>query len=174
MAKKTETKKTESKNEMFSQFGEVSSAKELNLAADGFREEGDIESLKAFAVENGFTEEHALNWVKERETHLDVEFCDPITAAIAKLELEKKENKELGIFADDIIEYLESGLDDCNLAAGIRAEGKRLKEAAKRIWDEGKKNTINVNGTRVGYCGPMKGFNLIRDYYLGGAADGNA
>ena len=166
--------KDKEKKEMFSEFGECSSAKELILAADGFREEGDIESLKAFAVENGFTEEYALNWVKERETHLDVEFCNPITAAVAKLNLEKKENADLGIFADDIIEYLESGLDDLDLAAGIRTEGKRLKEAAKRIWDESKKNTITVNGTRVGYCGPMKGFNLIRDYYLGGNTDGDA
>ena len=46
--------KKDTKNDLFHDFGEMGSAKELNLCADGFREEGDLDSLKAFAVENGF------------------------------------------------------------------------------------------------------------------------
>lgn len=167
-------KKKDEKDDLFPDFGELGSAKELNLAADGFREEGDIDSLKAFAKENGFDGQYVDFWLEDRKNRLDAEFCDPVTAAIAKLELEKKHNKDLGIFADDIIDYLSSGLDDVKLANGIRAVGKRLEKAAKLIWDEGKKNTIHVNGTKVGYCGPMKGFRLIKEYYTGGGKRGKA
>lgn len=156
------------KQDLFPKFGEMGTAKELNLCADGFREEGDIESLKAFAEENGFDEQYVNFWLEDREKRIDAEFCDPITAAIGKLEVEKKANKELGVFADDIIDYLTSGLNDMNLAKGIRANGKRLAEAADLIYKEAVKNTVKIGGRSGNYCGPMKGFRLIKEYYTGG------
>ena len=38
---------------MFDKFGEFDSSEELNKAAEGLLEEGDIESLKIMAAENG-------------------------------------------------------------------------------------------------------------------------
>ena len=38
---------------MFDKFGEFNSVEELNAAAEGFRNEGDLESLMALAQENG-------------------------------------------------------------------------------------------------------------------------
>ena len=112
MAKK-DTKKTEPKKSdtLFEKFGEMGSAKELNMCADGFHEEGDIESLKAFAVENGFTEEDALNYVKAKETNQTAEFCNPISAAMAKLDLEAKSSSE-----KKAATLLKSELDDIDLA----------------------------------------------------------
>lgn len=44
---------------MEKQFGTFKSIEELNMCAEGLKNEGDIESLKALAVENGLDPEDA-------------------------------------------------------------------------------------------------------------------
>lgn len=44
---------------MFELFGEFDSVEEMNKAAEGFKNEGDIESLKKMAEENGIDEAFA-------------------------------------------------------------------------------------------------------------------
>lgn len=163
--KKVEPKK-ETKHEMFEHFGECDSAEEMNLAVDGWYEEGDIDSIKAFAKENGFEDRYVESYIELRKGNPNELFTNDIEAAIAKLGLEKEENSQLGIFADDIIDYLASECIDEKLAKGIRKKGKRLSEAAGLIVKESKKNSISIpDGGRCNYCGPMKGFSLIRNYY---------
>ena len=157
MAKK-DTKKTEPKKSdtLFEKFGEMGSAKELNMCADGFREEGDIESLKAFAVENGFTEEYAMNYIKEREKYFNAEFCNPYSAAMAKLDLETKSETEKKAAA-----LLKSELDDLELAEGIRKKGKRLKKAFDAMREEARK--IQVSG--CGMITDLEGLAIMKEYY---------
>lgn len=157
MAKK-DTKKTEPKKSdtLFEKFGEMGSAKELNMCADGFHEEGDIESLKAFAVENGFTEEDALNYVKAKETNQTAEFCNPISAAMAKLDLEAKSSSE-----KKAATLLKSELDDIDLAEGIRRKGKRLEKAFEAMKEEARK--IQVNG--CGMISDLEGLEIMKEYY---------
>ena len=38
---------------LFERFGEFDSVEELNMTAEGLKAEGDLESLKILAVENG-------------------------------------------------------------------------------------------------------------------------
>ena len=44
-------------------FGEFDSAEELNKAAEGFKNEGDLESLYALAEENGISKEDLIFWL---------------------------------------------------------------------------------------------------------------
>ena len=150
--------KKDTKNDLFHDFGEMESAKELNLCADGFREEGDLDSLKAFAVENGFTEGHALQWAKKRETNLTEEFCNPITAAMAKLDLEAKNDTEK--MAADL---LKSEMDDIELAEGIRKKGKRLKDAFKKVEDFARNHK---NGNKA-IVSDGKALEIMKKYYKG-------
>lgn len=48
---------------MFEKFGLMKSAEELNKAAEGFKKEGDEESLIALAQENGIDEEDARDYM---------------------------------------------------------------------------------------------------------------
>ena len=158
MAKEKKKSETETRSDLFDQFGEMGSAKELNICADGFREEGDIESLKALAVENGFTEEDALSYAKDREEHLDVEFCNPISAAIAKLDLETDHGAN-----EQAAELLKSELDDMELTAGIRKKGKRLKKAFKKVEEYARSH-------KTGNCGAVsdgKALEIMKEYYKG-------
>ena len=167
--KKKPQPKKETKHEMFEHFGECDSAEEMNLAVDGWYKEGDIDSIKAFATENGFEDRYVESYLEIRKSNPNELFTNDIEAAMAKLDLEKKENSQLGIFADDIIDYLASECVDEKLARAIRKKGKRLEEAAKLIVTESKKNSISIpGGGRCNYCGPMKGFSLIRGYYMEG------
>ena len=74
---------------MFDKFGEFDSWEELNKAAEGQKEEGDIEALKELALENGFE-------VADAEDYMDgvvPEFCTALLAAESKIRLEKKDLK---------------------------------------------------------------------------------
>lgn len=48
---------------MFDRFGEFDSVQELNEAADGLLNEGDIESLKVLAKENGIDEADVQDYI---------------------------------------------------------------------------------------------------------------
>ena len=44
-------------------FGEFDSAEELNKAAEGFKNKGDLESLYALAEENGISKDDAADYM---------------------------------------------------------------------------------------------------------------
>lgn len=100
---------------MSKDFGEFKSVEELNLCAEGLKEEGDLESLKKLAKENGIDEEDA-------EDYFDgvfPEFTNALMAAIGKIELERKELK-LGEILDDWANYIkEETRENEKMAAGI-------------------------------------------------------
>lgn len=151
---------TETK-ELFPLFGEFDSCYEINEAASGLLAEGDIGNLKKLAEENGLEEEAELYINGTTE-----ELCDPISAALGKLRMEKKE--EDNYLYNDVADYLMSNCDDTEFALAVRKKGKRIKEAAGRILREAEKHTAEIGGRRCNYCGPMKGYQLIREYYREG------
>lgn len=64
--------------QLFAKFGEFDSVEELNRAAAGLREEGDVDGLKELAKENGidpFEVEDYIDGMSE-------ELATPITAAL--------------------------------------------------------------------------------------------
>lgn len=149
---------------MFETFGEFDSYLEINMAAEGLKEEGDLKSLRKLAEENGL-QDFVEDYINDDLSEL----CNVFTAAIGKLEVEKKDADKWKVLADDVADYLASHCDDVEFAAAVRKVGKRIKTAAARVEAEAKKNTITIpGGGRCSYCGPMKGYQLIRDYYKEG------
>ena len=69
---------------MFDKFGEFNSVEELNEAAAGFKREGDLESLKELAIENGLDEDDAQDYIDG----LSDELATLPVAAFGKLDME--------------------------------------------------------------------------------------
>ena len=151
-------KEKEAKNGLFPVFGEFDSWQEINEAAEGLLQEGDQDGLRTLAEENGLEEEIESYLAGETP-----ELCDPISAALGKIEKEKEH--EDNYLADDVAEYLAANCDDINFALSVRKKGKRLTEAAKRVLEEARKHRTRIDGEPCRYCGPMKGYQLIREYY---------
>lgn len=74
---------------MFDKFGEFDSFSEINELAENLLNEGDIESLKVVAKENGiqadFVDLYANGEIPE--------LCDKLTAALGKIDVEAAEGQ---------------------------------------------------------------------------------
>lgn len=86
---------------MFDKFGEFDSFSEINELAENLLNEGDIESLKVVAKENGIQADFV-----DLYTHGEIpELCDKLTAALGKIDVEAAELKPKEIM-EDWVEYL--------------------------------------------------------------------
>ena len=153
---------------MFEVFGEFDSCEEINTVAQTLYEEQDWENLKTLAKENGLEDmlEIFSTYPKEDILSGAVGLCDPITAAIGKLKVEKENANGWKFLAEDVVGYLMGNCDEESFARNVRKKGKRIEKAAERIAKEAKKNSMTIpGGGRCNYCGPMKGYQIIRDYY---------
>ena len=74
---------------MFEKFGEFGSYEEINLAAVGFLNEGDVESIRTLAKENGLDPEDAEDFISG---DYDV-LCSAKSAARGRLDIEKQASK---------------------------------------------------------------------------------
>lgn len=160
---------------MFDRFGEMDSAKEINETALNLRKEGDRESLFILAKENGIDEEVADVFLEGEALYL----CDPISAAIGKIDVEAAALKPKEIMRD-WVEYLRVACcENENLARAVRQKGKTLKEALATLllWSFGhqipvdkeilKKANINASKCTIGIPGMGTAKKLLREYYLG-------
>lgn len=161
---------------MFDKFGEMSSYKEINTLAENLFNEGDIESLKEMAKENGITEDFV-------ELYLSgdiMELCDAETAAFGKLDVEVAELKLKGIM-EDWLEYLRVQISENDLLAHqVRKKDKSLKAciAALLKWSFAnqvevdkkilKAAGVSVDKVTLGIPNMGKAKEIILDYYLGG------
>lgn len=161
---------------MFDKFGEMDSCREINELAENLFNEGDTESLKAMAEENGIPED-----ITELYLQGDTpELCDPLTAALGKIEVESDDLKPVEIMSD-WVEYLKGQcMEDENIAEQVRKKGKSLKGciAALLSWSfkhqqEIDKDIVKAAGVSarvtMGIPGMGRAKQLIREYY-GGAA----
>ena len=160
---------------MFERFGEMESAKEINELAVNLFNEGDMESLRAMAEENGITEDFVEMFCEGEIPEL----CDPMTAALGKIEVESAELQPKEIM-EDWVEYLKSQCMENELMAyNVRKKGKSLKGciAALLKWSFGNQIPIEkeilkaagVTAGRVtlGIPGMGTAKRIIREYYLG-------
>ena len=86
---------------MFDRFGEFDSAAEINETAVNLRREGDIESLKVLAAENGIDPEILEEFAKGKQIYL----CDDMVAALGKLDVEVKNVKCAEIMEDCSLDF---------------------------------------------------------------------
>lgn len=160
---------------MFERFGEMESAKEINELAVNLFNEGDMESLRVMAAENGipevFVELFCDGEIKE--------LCDQMTAALGKIEVESAELQPKEIM-EDWVEYLKSQCMENELMAySVRKKGKSLKGciAALLKWSFENSKPIEkeflqaagVTAGRVdlGIPGMGTAKRIIREYYMG-------
>ncbi len=160
---------------MWERFGEMGNYKDINELAENLFNEGDLDSLKAMAAENGIPKEFV-------EMYLDgqtPELCDAETAALGKIDVECRDLKPKEIM-EDWVEYLRGQvMENELLARSVRKEGKSLKGciAALLSWSFKNQQTVDkdiikaagVNAGRVtlGIPGMARAKQIIREYYMG-------
>lgn len=160
---------------MFDKFGEMNSYKEINELADNLFNEGDQESLKEMAKENGIMQEFV-------ETYLQGDIpvlCDPLTAALGKIDVEAEALKPKEIM-EDWVEYLRGQcMENEILAHQVRKKGKSLKGcvAALLKWsfanqipvgqDILKEAGVKAGRVTLGIPGMARAKKIITEYYMG-------
>jgi len=164
---------------MFEQFGEMGSAAEINLLADNLVIEGDTESVKKLAAENGIDPADVEDYLAGDMAEL----CTDLSAAIGKLELEAK---ELGLkeLMSDWVEWIKAECivkvdGEFAFAKKVRAKGKTLSGALgailKKSWEIKWKipgkivKAAGISGARVefGIPGNATVRKIIHEYYGG-------
>lgn len=159
---------------MFEKFGEMGSYEEINELAENLFNEGDTDSLREMAKENGILEEFVEMYLQG-----DIpEICDAMTAAIGKLEMEAEELKPQEIM-EDWLEYIKCNcMEDERLALAVRKKDKSLEGciAALLKWsfanqqpipDKIKKAAgVTAGKVTLGIPGMGRAKKIIREYYL--------
>lgn len=161
---------------MFEKFGEMDSYKEINELAENLLKEGDLESLKAMAKENGIPSEYADLYISGDIPCL----CDALIAANGKLDMECAELKPKEIMLD-WTEYIRGQcMEHEETALAVRQKGKTLKGCISALlkWSFANQTPIDkdmlkaagVSAGRVtlGIPGMGQAKKIIKDYYLGG------
>lgn len=162
---------------MYDTFGEMGSAEELNILAENLVNEGDVESLKALAKENGIEEEYAIDFANG-----DSEiFVDATMAAEGKLFVEGEALNPKGIM-QDWLSYIEAeAFEDEEMAKAVRKKGKSLKGCIAALMELSFKNcepvdkeivemvNLKPKPTKVKFYVPnmREAKEIIRKYYLG-------
>lgn len=160
---------------MFERFGELDSYKEINELADNLFNEGDTESIKILAQENGIANEYVEMYLQGDIPVL----TDSLTAAIGKIDVESEELKPKEIM-EDWVEYLRGQcMENELLAFNVRKKGKSLKGciAALLMWSFKNQQTVDkdiikaagVSAGKVtlGIPGMARAKKIITDYYMG-------
>lgn len=160
---------------MYDRFGEFDSAEEINATAVNLRKEGDIESIKVLAKENGIDEDIVEVFVDGTLLFL----CDDSAAALGKIEVEKVHNKCTELM-EDWCEYIKDMcFKDEEFARAVRSKNKNLAGCIVELMKYGFKHqtelsseikkAAGVTAGRVtfGIPGMATAKKIIREYYLG-------
>ena len=168
---------------LYERFGEFDSVEELNATAEGLKAEGDLESLKALAVENGLEEADAEDYMDD----IVPELANSLLAAQGKIRVESRALEISGILADWKDTIIEECMEDKQFCAAVRKRNKSLRKCMSLLIQFSFENKVRVNDkiisiTTVKHNGkmePLKGplylgipsrvetRKIIRDYYLG-------
>ena len=161
---------------MFDKFGEMSSYTEINELAANLLQEGDLDSLKELAKENGIPDDYVEMYLEEAIPAL----CDSTSAAIGKIDMECAELKPKELILD-WVEYIKGlCMENEMIAHQVRKKEKNLQECIAMLLAYSFKNQIAVNKEIVkaagvsaskvtfGVPGMAKAKELIRNYYMGG------
>lgn len=160
---------------MFDKFGEMNSCQEINELAENLFNEGDAESIREMAKENGIPDDYVEMYLQGDTPVL----CDALTAATGKIDIEVAELKVKEIM-EDWVEYLRGQcVENDMIAHQVRRRGKSLKGCIAALLSWSFKNQIPINeeikkaagvtAGRVtfGIPGMARAKQIITDYYMG-------
>lgn len=160
---------------MFDRFGEFDSVEELNAAAEGQKEEGDMEALKALAVENGLDPEDAEDYMNGTWSQL----ANPRTAALGKLKVEAEHVKCAEIMGDWLDYIKDQCIEREETQRAVRKKGKSLEGCIAEIlkWSFAHQIPVDshiasvagvkANRVTIGIPGMATVKKIITKYYLG-------
>ena len=153
---------------MFDKFGEFDSVEELNETAKGLLNEGDIESLKELADENGIDEEDVQDYIEGYSECLATEFM----AAYGRLSVEEKyaKLKKYEYMAAKVIFTMTKNLcTSRSFCVYVMRKGKRVMDIYKAMKEEAGKHK---NGNVGVSCGTDRElYNIIKAYYTYGTGE---
>lgn len=153
---------------MFERFGEFDSAEELNRAADGLLNEGDTESLKALAAENGIDEQDVQDYIDGYSEDL----ATASMAAFGRLSAEEqqvKTNKGEEMAAKVIFTMVRSLCLRESFCICVMREGRRAMDIFKAMKEEAGKHKTGSVGVSCGTDRELE--NIITAYYTQGEAE---
>ncbi len=137
---------------MFDKFGEFDSVEELNRAATGFKNEGDIESLIALAEENGIDKEDAEDYADE----VVEELANVTMAAFGRLkvlqreEIDTKKNFVEKMPLQVIMTMLQGMCTQEDMAEAVMGKGKRVSKIYEAMKQEAEKHKEGKMGVSCG------------------------
>ena len=157
---------------MFDKFGNFNSWEELNKAAAGQKEEGDMDALMELAKENGICKEDAEDYMDGTITEL----CTPLTAAIGKIEIETDDLKPKGIMKDWIDYVTKLCSDNPEITLAVRKKDKSLKGCIGQLLKWGHDNMQEIDSdikkaagftgnVKLGMPGVLEARKIIKAYY---------
>lgn len=163
---------------MFEKFGELNSFGEINELAENLFNEGDMNSIKELAEENGIGVPMAEFYIAGEIPIL----CEATSAAVGKIEVEAAELKPKEIM-EDWVEYLKAQcMEDEILASYVRKRGKNLKGCIGALLSWSFKNQqaidkdiikaagVTAGRVTLGIPGMARAKKIIREYYMGGGS----
>lgn len=150
---------------MFDKFGEFNSAEELNKAAGGLLEEGDLAGLRELAKENGLDPDDVQDYIEGYSEEL----ATLSSAAFGRLYMEEQEAKtKKGEEAvAGVLFTMARSLclkeEFCRL---VMQKGRRLMKVYELMREEARKHKNGNVGVACGTDRELK--NIITRYYTGG------
>ena len=150
---------------MFDKFGEFDSFEELNAAADGLLEEGDMKSLKELAKENGIDEGDVKDYIDGYTECLTT----VSSAAFGRLYVEEQQvqtKKGEANIAKVLFTMARSLCMDENFCKSIMKKGRRLMDVYEAMREVASKHKVGNVGVACGTDREL--FQVIKEYYAGG------
>ncbi|MDD3369225.1 MAG: hypothetical protein PHP50_10125 [Lachnospiraceae bacterium] len=168
---------------MFDRFGEFDSAEELNKTAAGLLAEGDTESIKGLAAENGLDPEDAEDYIDG----VLPELANTLLAALGKLKVEAEELKLAGVLMDWKDSIVDMCTEDPEMRIAVRGKNKQLAKCMAGLIAFAFENKVRVSDkivdiTQVTHNGKKEAMRkplylgvpnraeakrIAREYYLG-------
>lgn len=156
---------------MFERFGKFDCVEDLNLTAEGLKEEGDRESLIVLAEENGIDKEDAEDYA---DGYVPV-FATPMMAVNGRIDVETKA-LNLGDILEDWASYIKTvASENESIADGVmkgslsECIAELLKYSYKNMRpvpaDIVKAAGISGGTVKLGIPGAAKAKKIIREYY---------
>ena len=149
---------------MYEKFGEFNTVEELNKAAEGLKTEGDMESLKDLAKENGIDEYDVEDYLNGDTDKL----ATVVTAAVGKLDKEiesmsKGQKKSMCEFYAGFAKTLLTENEE--VAKGIMKKGARIKGIYDAIYKYAQAH--KTGGCFSGATTDKQDKELVTAYYTG-------
>lgn len=139
---------------MYDIFGEFDSAEEINAAAEGLFNEGDMDQLRNLGKENGIPEELVEAYINGEIPFL----ADACIAACGKLDVELPEAVEkYGKTAECLADYIKARSEEETFARQVRRKGKQLMDVLKYMEDEARKSVKKRSGMQVACNSAVRG-----------------